>query len=59
MLSTDVSLHIEEAPLGLVAFSGVFLAREEWTKQSAKRKVCGKSIPTHKQGNESSPISRN
>jgi len=46
MLATDVSLHLEESPGGLVVFSGVLISEEEWTTQVLKRKGM-KVMQTH------------
>jgi len=38
MLATDVALHLPESPAGLVVFSGVILAQEEWVAHAPARK---------------------
>ncbi len=37
MLATDVALRSDEAPAGLIAFSGTILAEETWARQMARR----------------------
>lgn len=37
MLTTDVALRLEEAPLGLVALSGALISRGAWVERAPKR----------------------
>jgi phospholipase/carboxylesterase len=37
MLMTDVTLRLEEAPLGLAILSGALVSRPEWAQRAARR----------------------
>ena len=38
MVATDVALRMDDAPAGLVIFSGTLLARADWTARAARRR---------------------
>lgn len=48
MLTTDVTLRLEEAPAGLAIFSGTLLAKGEWAR-AAPRRAGLKVVQTHGQ----------